>query len=247
MAINHSTSNNGLTNAVFYLRMSSDKQETSIEQQRSELVKLADRQGYRVLREYLDEGISGDATERRQGFLQMREDAQRGEFTVMLCWDMDRFGRFDLIDAGHWIKPFKDHGVRLETIAQGKIDWNDLVGQAMYSVAQIGKAQYLRDLSRNCLRGRLAQAIRGEGTGGTPPFGYRQRRGKLVIDEPEASIVRWLFGKYNRSKGSLKSVALALNRDGVLGAKGGRWSARSVLNVLRNVKYTGCSSTAARP
>jgi DNA invertase Pin-like site-specific DNA recombinase len=124
--------------AVLYLRMSSDDQEQSIPSQRVELTKYAAKKGYTVVGEYLDEAISGDSTEKRSGFLAMRESAGSGQFAVILCWDQDRFGRFDPLDAGYWIYPFRRGGVRLETIAQGKIDWEDLTGQLIYSVNQLG-------------------------------------------------------------------------------------------------------------
>ena len=139
--------------AVLYLRMSDERQEHSIGDQRTELLSYAEKHGYRVLREYDDPAISGDDTIRRSGFLRMREDAAKGEFSVVLCWDQDRFGRFDPIEGGYWILPFRNAGVRLETIAQGKIDWTDFAGRLRYMVEQEGKHAYLRDLSRNVLRG----------------------------------------------------------------------------------------------
>jgi DNA invertase Pin-like site-specific DNA recombinase len=148
-------------------------QEDSIPSQRTELTKYAERRGYTVLREYADEAISGDATERRTGFLKMQNDAASGEFGIVLAWDQDRFGRFDPLDAGYWIYPFRRAGVRLETIAQGRIDWEDLTGQLVYSVNQLGKAQFLRELSRNTTRGLLASAREGRtGTGGPHCYGY---------------------------------------------------------------------------
>ncbi len=53
-----------MINAVAYVRMSSDKQEASPKQQREEITKLAKREGYRIIRWYTDEAISGDATEK---------------------------------------------------------------------------------------------------------------------------------------------------------------------------------------
>ena len=89
------------TRAVLYLRMSSDHQEQSIPSQRAELTAYAKRQGYTIVGEYVDEAISGDDTHKRVGFLAMRDAA--AAFDVVLCWDQDRFGRFDLLDAGFWI------------------------------------------------------------------------------------------------------------------------------------------------
>src|SRR4051812_26230376 len=96
----------GIVRAVAYYRMSTDKQEASIAEQRAAVTKLAAGRGYLIAREYTDEGISGDDTERRTGFLQMLEDARTlGDFDAVLCWDQSRFGRFDPLEAGYWVKP----------------------------------------------------------------------------------------------------------------------------------------------
>ena len=65
----------------------------------------------------------------------------------MLCWDQDRFGRWDSIEAGFQIKPFRDAGVSLVTLNDGKIDWNEYIGRLTYTIKQEGKHQFLRDLS----------------------------------------------------------------------------------------------------
>jgi DNA invertase Pin-like site-specific DNA recombinase len=71
---------------VFSLRRSTDKQDTSIEQQRDEVVKLATRNSYHVLREYVDDVISGDDIFRKVEFIRMIRDAKsRGDFDVILC------------------------------------------------------------------------------------------------------------------------------------------------------------------
>ncbi len=227
-------------NAVLYLRMSDERQEHSIPAQREELLKYAEKHNYRVLREYLDEAISGDDTRRRVGFLRMREDAQQGEFSVVLCWDQDRFGRFDPIEGGHWILPFRDAGVRLETIAQGKIDWNDFAGRLIYLVQQEGKHAYLRDLSRNVARGQLNAAKNGRGgTGGRAPTGYKQRNGEIVVDPEWAALVRRIYKEYLKAGASLRSVANLLNSEGILSARGRKWNITTVRDVLTNRKYTG--------
>ena len=151
-----------MVTAVAYVRMSSDKQEASSKQQREEIKKLAKREGYRIIRWYTDEAVSGDATEKRLIFQQMIKDAELGEFTAIVAWDQDRFGRFDSIEAGYWIYPLRNAGVCLVTVAQGRIDWNDFTSRIVYGVQQEAKHAYLVDLSRNTTRGLLARAKRGE-------------------------------------------------------------------------------------
>ena len=260
MATVHSNGNGRGTRAVLYLRMSSAQQETSIPNQRFELVRYAKTHGYEIVREYLDEAISGDKTDKRLGFLQMRDDCSTGEFDLVLCWDQDRFGRFDLIAAGHWITPFRDAGVRLETIAQGTIDWEDLIGQLIYSVNQMGKNQFLKDLSHNTTRGILLSAREGtSGSGGKSPFGYRPEYkynadGKrkvigVAIVEAEAETVRLLFRLYLKADGSLLDVTRQLNQRRIPTPSQTRksnkvtkcvWRNSTVRSILKNEKYTGC-------
>ena len=55
--------------------MSTDQQDKSISDQRSEVEAFARKKGYRIVDEYIDEGISGDDTNKRLGFLKMIGDA----------------------------------------------------------------------------------------------------------------------------------------------------------------------------
>ena len=164
--------------AVAYYRMSSNKQDASIPAQRKAVEQLAKEHGYLIIREYCDEGISGDDTKKRSGFQQMISDAELGDFEVVLCWDQDRFGRFDPIEAGFWITPLREAGVRLITINQGKIDWENFAGRVVWSIQQEAKHAYLNDLSRNVARGHIETALRGDWNGGVPPLGYTLKIGE---------------------------------------------------------------------
>ena len=225
--------------SVAYYRMSSDKQETSIPDQRTAVEKFAEANGYRIDWEYADEGISGDATEKRVGFQRMIADAADGEFEAILCWDMDRFGRFDSLEAGYWIKPLRDKGVRLVTIGQGSIDWNDFAGRIMYGIQQEGKNQYLSDLSRNVLRGRIASAKKGNvAFAGQSPFGYRLENKRRVSDE-NADIVREIFRRYLAGE-SIRDIGKAIQVAGHRTATGLElWPPQTIHDILSNPVYTG--------
>jgi site-specific DNA recombinase len=237
---------------ALYLRMSTDKQETSIPQQRAELERYAEKHGYEIVREYRDEGISGDATAKRKGFLRMIAEAPTGDFDRILCWDQDRFGRFDMIEAGRWISPLRDARVTLETVAQGFIDWNDFGGRLTYAVAQEGKHQFLQDLSRNVVRGLTDKAASGRGyTGGPTPFGYCRHtvlegQGKrtyrvstLEIDPATAPLVLRMFEEYAAPTGSCRAVVEMLNTSGVRPPRGKVWRRNTVNRILTNRVYAG--------
>ena len=222
-------------NAVaLYLRMSSAKQDKSISEQRDELLRLVQRKGYHVVREYVDPAISGDDTEKRTGFLKLREDCENGpDFSIILVWHEDRFSRNDPLEYGYWLKPIRDSGVVLET-PTGRVDWESLGGRLLSLIGQEMRHDYLRQLSRNVTRGLLSSAKeegRG-GTGGASPQGLRN-------DPERAEIVVRIFEDYARPGNSLRSVASGLNNDGLRSAKGNLWTTVTIRYVLRNRKYVG--------
>jgi DNA invertase Pin-like site-specific DNA recombinase len=235
--------------SVLYLRMSTDRQEASIPQQREALVAFAAKQGHEIVGEYVDEGISGDATHKRRGFQAMIRDAAGGGFDRILCWDQSRFGRFDSIEAGQWITPLRDAGVSLETVDGGVVDWGDFAGRITYAVAQEGKHQFLRDLSRNALRGQVAKARAAEGMYGAPaPYGYRRetatagrkRITSLVPHEIEAGVVKKIFDTYVSTGGTLLAVGELLNREGVPSPRRkSNWHRNAVRRILTNPVYVG--------
>ena len=226
--------------AAGYIRMSTDKQETSPEQQRTEIEALAERENATVVEWYFDEGISGDQTEKRLEFKRMIADAEAGSFDVILCWDQDRFGRFDSLEAGYWIQPLRKAGVALVTVTQGRIDWSDFTGRITYAIVQEGKNQYLRDLSKNVTRAMEQLAREGKWVSGVPPIGYvvgEDRRLKLGSPEAVATVKR-IFREY-LAGGSLRGVARGLTDDGVLSPKGKNWTAAGIKGVLVNPAYLG--------
>jgi DNA invertase Pin-like site-specific DNA recombinase len=231
-----------LIRAVAYYRMSTDKQDQSIDQQRIMVEAWAKAHGYVIVREYIDEGISGDKTEKRTAFLRMREDATRmQDFQAIIVWDQDRFGRFDSLEAGYWIKPLRDAGIVLATVKDGPIDWNDFAKRLVYTITQEGKHQFLRDISRNITRGLLDNAKKGRNNGAVANYGYdrlllddqgqpRQRlrpgekvarpkswRVVLVPSEnaEEVETVRWIFRTFLDTDTSFRAMANELNRRGV--------------------------------
>lgn len=223
-----------------YYRMSTDDQATSVPGQRSAVMPFAAEHGFQIVAEYIDEGISGDATEKRKEFQRMIADAVAGKIKAILCWDQDRFGRFDSIEAGYWIHPLRKAGVRLVTVNEGTINWDDFTGRVMYSLKQEGKHQYLRDLSRNTMRGMLQKAQQGLWVCGPPPLGYvvgddmRLRLG----ERHDVEAVRSLFEGY-LSGHSLRTLTEAMNAKGLQTARGNPFHYVAVRFILKNRNYTG--------
>jgi DNA invertase Pin-like site-specific DNA recombinase len=241
------------TRAAIYFRMSTHDQEDSIERQRSQVIPYAHRHGYAIVGEYTDEGIPGDEVERRKDFRRLLADAEADAFDVILCDDRDRFGRFDSIDYGYYVKPLRDRGLWLETVAQGKLDWHSFVGRVSDTVQQEAKQIEAQAISRRVLSGLVNLAKKGHFLGSPIPYGYRlhvetDARGqrvpgtsKLALgDAREVQAVRLMFKLYGVEGYSIEGVCEELYRRGIPSPRGcARWSKQTVAHILANRRYTG--------
>jgi len=233
---------------VSYVRMSTGRQETSPAQQRDAIAAHAVKHGYAIAHEYADLGITGDSIGKRPEFQRMIADGAAGKFDRIVVYDRSRFGRFDSIDFGKAVAPLRDAGVELECLDTGVEDWSDFGGRVIGMVAQEGKHQFLTDLSRATLRGKIAKVSSGRGYCGPTPYGYtrltaiegRSRVSNLQVDTATAAVVRDIFDAYTRHDGSLAGVAAMLNRRGIPTARAGqRWRPNAVHRILSNEVYMG--------
>ena len=229
----------GLIPAASYIRMSSSKQEASPDQQRAEVAKLAAKHGCYIVTEFFDDAISGDDTPHRKGFQAMHQAAcNGGGFKVIFCWSIDRFGRFNSLESGYWVWPLVQAGVRLITFAEGPVNWNDFTGRIMSAFTSEAKHQFLVDLSRNVVRGQLAGAAQGLWQGGPAPYGYKLIKQHLVPDSKTAPVYRRIIKELVEGQ-STREVADGLNRDGVLGPKGGKWRFSRITKMVKKRVYLG--------
>jgi site-specific DNA recombinase len=252
-----SASNGKTVRACVYLRMSKDEQTHSIERQQGQVYPYAKQQGYTVVKEYRDEGIQGwKDGDKRPDFQRMLEDAQKGLWEVILTDDVDRFGRFDLHKYGSIVVPLREAGIRLETVAQGRIDWDDTLSQLSDAIRMAFRKEESSNTSRRILTRFVLMARQGCWPGGSPPYGYvkdsKQRRkrlgeaeegatGKLIFDDPaKVRVVQWMFQTYADSDVSLRWLADELHRRGVPSPTGReRWSGQAIGKLFHNRNYLG--------
>jgi DNA invertase Pin-like site-specific DNA recombinase len=233
---------------VSYIRMSTGRQETSPAQQRAAIQAHAAKHGYTIAAEYADLGITGDSVNKRPEFKRMIAEAAANQFDRIVAYDRSRFGRFDSIDFGQIVAPLREAGIDLEFLDSGIEDWSDFGGRVIALVGQEGKHEFLRDLSRAAIRGKLAKVAAGHGYCGPTPYGYdrhtkiedRSRISELTLDATTAAIVRDIFAEYAKPGGSICGVAAALNRRGVPTARGAKnWRPNAVQRILVNEVYVG--------
>ena len=97
---------------VGYGRVSTDHEEQrdSLEHQQAFFQDFARVRGHTLVRVYADQGISGKWLKKRDGFLQMLRDAERGEFELVVVKDISRFAR-NTVDSLESIRRLKALGI----------------------------------------------------------------------------------------------------------------------------------------
>jgi site-specific DNA recombinase len=232
--------------AAAYYRYSDDRQENSIARQRSQVEPYAAKNGYQIVKVYSDEGIPGDEEKKRKAFMQMLADAQQRQFQVILCDDKDRFARLDSINYGYYVKPLRDLGIKLVTVAQGDIKWDSFSARITDAVLQEAKKLESQATSRRVISQILAMARRGLWLGGPAPYGYVVKAdpllGKRLVpgDPRHVRAVQLIFRLFIEHGFTLRAVAAELYERGILNPKGGqRWNWTTVGRMLRNRKYVG--------
>ena len=155
--------------AVIYARYSSDNQrEESIEGQIRECTAYAEKNGFTVVKHYIDRAVSAK-TDNRPQFQQMIKDSERGIFDVIIVWKLDRFAR-NRYDSARYKTQLKRNGVKLvsatEVISAGP------EGIILESVLEGYAEYYSADLPEKVVRGMTENALKGKFTGDAIPFGY---------------------------------------------------------------------------
>jgi site-specific DNA recombinase len=231
---------NTLIPVAIYLRMSSDKQEASLDDQRREVLAYCKRKGYRIVREYLDEGISGWKGKQRLGFQQLIADAPAKDFLIVVCWDQSRFSRFDPMEANYFWHILRRENVGIETVKEGRLDFESLGGWLSASVHQHGKAEYVKSLAADVVRGQRRVRLAGKWIF-RAPLGYRLEDGKLVAGEPEkVALLRRIFTMRSQGMGN-RMIAGKLNAEGIKPVFADGWHAGSIKMMLNNPAYRGDS------
>lgn len=233
--------------AAIYARYSSDLQsEASIEDQVRLCRAQIEQQDWTTAKVYTDAARSG-ASPLRPGYQMMLQDARAGRFDVLLAEALDRLSR-DQEDIAGLYKQLTFAGVKLVTLAEGEIN------ELHVGLKGTMNALYLKDLAQKTRRGLEGRVRQGKSGGGNA-YGYdvvkkldasgEPLRGDRRINEAEATIVRRIFNEFVQGR-SPKTIAHALNHEGIAGPSGRAWGPSTIhgnwrrgTGILNNELYFG--------
>ena len=235
--------------AVIYARVSSDSQDVdlSISAQVRALREYATKNGYEVVREFVDEAESG-RTAARPAFREMISLARTKHppFDAILVWKLSRFAR-SRIDSITYKKLLKDRGIKVISMNEPLDDTPS--GRMLEGVIETMDQFYSENMGEDIKRGMRESAQRGFYTGSKPPHGLHKvpakdgakTRYKLEPDPGHSSAVQTvkrIFDMAFKGMGS-KEIAKALNKEGIRTGTGKRWGRTTVHKVLTNEAYCG--------
>ena len=235
-----------LTPAALYARVSSDRQDVdlSVAAQLRALRDYADRNGYIVAREYVDEAESGRIADRPE-FSKMIDAASRPDspFKEILVWKFSRFTR-KREHAVAFKSMLRRRGVRVVSITEHADDTP--TGKLMEAIIESVDEFYSENLAQEVLRGMREAASRGFWVTSRVPYGYRKlmvqdgakKRPTLEPDPETSPVVERIFDLAEAGKGIL-DICRTLNDEGIANPTGKQWSKNGIHIILRNESYTG--------
>ena len=232
--------------AALYARVSSDRQDVdlSVAAQLRALRDFAERNGYIVAREYIDEAESGRTSDRPQ-FTRMLDEAAQPDapFQEILVWKFSRFTR-KREHAVAFKSMLRRRGIRVTSITEHADDTP--TGKLMEAIIESVDEFYSENLAQEVTRGMREAASRGFWVASRPPYGYKRvkvqdgakERPRLELNPPVDDIVRRIFDMAINGK-SVLDITRELNDEGIPTTNGKPWLKTTVHRLLNNEAYTG--------
>lgn len=185
---------------------------------------------------YYDEGISGTKIKGRDGLQSLLEDCFDEEIDLIITKSISRFAR-NTTECLEMVRKLMAIGVAIY-FEKENINTETMDGELMLSILSGFAESESKSISANNTWSIKKRFEEGTYTISVPALGYQNIDGQMVIDEEEKKIVEFIFQSYLDGKGSYR-IANQLNDRGVKTKRGKKWSASTVVGILKNETYIG--------
>ncbi len=254
------------TPAATYVRMSTEHQRYSTDNQMAVIRQYAEKNDFEIVRSYADEGKSGLRLIGRDALQNLLSDVERGhaDYKAVLVYDVSRWGRFQDPDEAAEIElRCKRQGILVHYCAEQFANDGSMGSSIIKTVKRAMAGEYSRDLSVKVFNGQANLIRLGYRQGGVPGMGLRRQlvdqngtpkgeltRGEhksiatdrvILIPGPEKEIriVRRIYDLFVGRGQTEAEIAATLNAEGILTDWDRPWSRGTVHQVLINEKYVG--------
>ncbi len=230
---------------AIYTRVSTEdqaKEGFSLDAQIGRLRSYCEARGWKIAKEYVDDGYSGRKV-KRPAYQVMMEEIDTWD--VLLVLKMDRIHRNSrnfmemMEDLRKHEREFVSMTESLDTsTAMGRFVMDIIQRIAQLESEQIGERVYAGMEQKAQTPLERLDPERSPYLGFAHPYGYDYTNKELVVNPEEAAVVGKIFGQYIEGNGVGK-IASYLNQIRAPTKKGGKWAKQTILNILTNPLYCG--------
>jgi len=265
-----SPSPNGPIQAAQYLRMSTEHQQYSIDNQSDAISLYARMHRMEIVKTYADAGKSGLTIANRPGLRQMIEDVEHGApgYSVILVYDISRWGRFqDADESAYYEYRCRRANIAVHYCVEAFANDGSLSAALLKTIKRAMAAEYSRELSGKVFAGQSRLTELGFRQGGTAGYGFRRllvdqngkpkfvlQRGErksiatdrvILVPGPreEIEVVNEVFRLYVAERLGTQEIARMLNKRGIPCEGGQPWTRYIVRRMVTNPKYIGANVT----
>lgn len=255
-----------LLHVAQYVRMSTEHQQYSTENQSQAILEYARTHGMEIVKTYADHGKSGLNLAGRQGLQDLLQEVQSGNpsFEALLVYDVSRWGRFqDADESAYYEYVLKQAGVKTHYCAEQFQNDGTMSSALIKTIKRTMAGEYSRELSVKVVAGQCRLIELGFRQGGPAGYGLRRhlvdqaRNFKQVLEDgerkslqtdrvvlaagpaAEVEIVRRMFRRFTESGETEREIAEGLNRESILSDQSRPWTRAAVHQILTNPKYVG--------
>src|SRR5579871_5184891 len=242
-----------------YLRMSTEHQQYSLENQAAAIQKYALERNFEVVRTYSDAAKSGLVLKHRAGLRELLQDVASGNpgYRFILVYDVSRWGRFqDADESAHYEFLCKLAGVPVHYCAEVFANDGTLPSFIMKALKRTMAGEFSRELGVKVLAGQKRLAALGFKQGGMPGYGLRRmlvsatgtpkqqlaagERKSIATDRvilvpgpaPEVQVIKEIYRMFLSGKLTVYAIARELNNRGIEYIGNSQWNYQAVFAVL---------------
>lgn len=244
-----------LVRAAEYVRMSTEHQKYSTENQSEAIAAYAARRGFEIVKTYADAGKSGLKLDGRAALQGLIADVRNGvaDFDAVIVYDVSRWGRFqDADESAYYEFICREAGIAVHYCAEQFENDGSLSATIIKSMKRAMAGEYSRELSTKVFAGQCRLITLGFRQGGPAGFGLRRQlvdefcrpKGELARGEQkslqtdrviltpgppaEVEVVRRLYRMFVVQRRSESEIAAVLNAEGVMTDLGRPWTRSTV-------------------
>lgn len=219
--------------------------------------KFAQEHGWRVVLEKAEKGVSGSkvSASKRDAIQELRSEASKGNFDILLVYMFDRLGRIES-ETPFVLEWFVQHGIQMWSTHEGR-QRIESHGDKLMNYIRFWQAAGESEKSSMRTRDRIRQIVSsGHFAGGFVPYGYRAiNKGRvnkrdqpvkdLEINPDEAAWVWEVFTKVAEEGASGYAMAQMLNQRGLRTRQGAEFQSSNIKRMIQHEGYTGYIITKA--